>query len=266
LLSTANTFTGGVQQITTASASTKGLIVKGAASMTANLQEWQNSAGTVLTNITSGGNIVFGRNGGAALGSAAFTVQNATAFVHYSTDNTAVRVTAATFLRGNTTGNAMSITQLGDAANGVAAITINNTGNVEVFRIGQTGDTINTLSNPATIGSIIKGAASQTADLQQWRNSAGSVLVSINSTGTLTTSGDLNTSAGFLRIAGNAFAGTENSGTSLRFLKANAQSASPGANNARVYFRDGTNAGTLKLVVRAGAAGAETTILDNIPQ
>ena len=33
-----------------------------------------------------------------------------------------------------------------------------------------------------------------------------------------------------------------------------------------MYYRDGTNAGTLKLVVRAGAAGAETTILDNIPQ
>jgi hypothetical protein len=34
---------------------------------------------------------------------------------------------------------------------------------------------------------------------------------------------------------------------------------------ARLYFRDGTTVGTLKLVVKA-AAGAETTILDNIPQ
>jgi hypothetical protein len=48
--------------------------------------------------------------------------------------------------------------------------------------------------------------------------------------------------------------------------KQTAQAASPGAGNAHLYFRDGTNAGTLKLVVRAGASGAETTILDNIPQ
>jgi hypothetical protein len=38
------------------------------------------------------------------------------------------------------------------------------------------------------------------------------------------------------------------------------------AGGARLYFLDGTNAGTLKLVVKAGAGGAETTILDNIPQ
>ena len=40
----------------------------------------------------------------------------------------------------------------------------------------------------------------------------------------------------------------------------------PGTGYGNIYFRDGTTAGTLKLVVRAGAAGAETTILDNIPQ
>jgi hypothetical protein len=42
--------------------------------------------------------------------------------------------------------------------------------------------------------------------------------------------------------------------------------ANPGADIARIYLVAGTTAGTLKLVVRAGASGAETTILDNIPQ
>lgn len=37
--------------ITTGSAATKGLIVKGSASQSANLQEWQNSSGTVVTAI-----------------------------------------------------------------------------------------------------------------------------------------------------------------------------------------------------------------------
>jgi hypothetical protein len=49
-------------------------------------------------------------------------------------------------------------------------------------------------------------------------------------------------------------------------IKMGSLPGAPGANAGRLYFRDGTNAGTLKLVVRAGAAGAETTILDNIPQ
>jgi hypothetical protein len=54
-LASANTFTGGVQQITTATAGTKGFIVQASASQTANLSEWQNSAGTVLTSISSAG-------------------------------------------------------------------------------------------------------------------------------------------------------------------------------------------------------------------
>jgi hypothetical protein len=54
-LATANTFTGGVQQITTAAAGTKGFIVQASASQTANLSEWQNSAGTAIITITSAG-------------------------------------------------------------------------------------------------------------------------------------------------------------------------------------------------------------------
>lgn len=40
----------------------------------------------------------------------------------------------------------------------------------------------------------------------------------------------------------------------------------PGAGQAKLYFVAGTTGGTLKLVVKAGAAGTQTTILDNIPQ
>lgn len=44
--------------IVPASSSTKGLVLKGAASQSANLQEWQNSAGTVLSSISSSGSIM----------------------------------------------------------------------------------------------------------------------------------------------------------------------------------------------------------------
>ena len=41
--------------ITAGSAAVKGLVIKGAASQSANLQEWQNSSGTVLASINSAG-------------------------------------------------------------------------------------------------------------------------------------------------------------------------------------------------------------------
>lgn len=56
LLNTANTFTGGVQQITTAGTAIKALIIKGSSGQSANLQEWQNSSGTNLASIGSTGN------------------------------------------------------------------------------------------------------------------------------------------------------------------------------------------------------------------
>ncbi len=50
-----NTSPGAKLQVDTGAAATKGLIVKGAASQSANLQEWQNSGGTVLANLGSTG-------------------------------------------------------------------------------------------------------------------------------------------------------------------------------------------------------------------
>ena len=108
-------------------------------------------------------------------------------------------------------------------------------------------------------GITVRGAASQSADLQQWQNSAGSVIANITAAGGL--------AANFYNSTGGQFLLTySNSGGNLRMLRATAAATSPGANQGVLYFRDGTTAGTLKLVVRAGTAGAETTILDNIPQ
>jgi hypothetical protein len=49
---------GAQLQVTTAAAATKGLIVKGASGQSANLQEWQNSAGTVLAAVSSAGTLM----------------------------------------------------------------------------------------------------------------------------------------------------------------------------------------------------------------
>ena len=178
-----------------------GQVIRGAASQTANLQEWQNSGGTVLASVSSAG---------------LFTP-------------TAIRQTGS--------GNLNSF--------GGAAVTGQI---VSIF----TGGTANK-------GLVVQGAASQTANLQEWQNSAGTVLARITSAGVLRASQ-------VLSLNGLSSMGEFNNGAIFEFVRATAASYSPGANRATLYFRDGTNAGTLKLVVRAGAAGAETTILDNIPQ
>lgn len=58
---------------------------------------------------------------------------------------------------------------------------------------------------------------------------------------------------------------TSNGGGVVRFGKANDAFGNPGANLLFLYVRDGTNPNTLRLVVRAGESGVETTLLDNIP-
>ena len=60
--------------------------------------------------------------------------------------------------------------------------------------------------------------------------------------------------------------GSRNSGGELTLVRESAATTNPGANIARLYFRDGTTGGTLKLVVRAGAAGVEESLFDNIDQ
>ena len=127
----------------------------------------------------------------------------------------------------------------------------------------------------STIGAVIRGAVSQTANLQEWQSWNGSTattVASISPTGIITTPNasisaggvvrgvQLSTNSDLIKIT------QANSGAQISMTKQTAAATNPGASQAVLYFRDGTTGGTLKLVVRAGAAGAETTILDNIPQ
>jgi hypothetical protein len=134
LLDTANTFTGGVQQITTASAATKGLIIKATASQTANLFEVQNSSSTVLSQINKDGSAFFG-----------LTTSNYPTYF-------------GSFISGAGMINAVP-------------------------------------ASAAVIGLIIRGAASQTANLQEWQNSAGTVLASVASTGNITSTSGIDITA-----------------------------------------------------------------------
>jgi hypothetical protein len=106
---------------------------------------------------------------------------------------------------------------------------------------------------------VIRANTGLTGNLQEWQNSAGTVQARVNASGIIL-GVSLRTAQQWVQLK------EENSGGALSLTKMTSAAGNDGAGVGRIYFRDGTNAGTLKLVVRAGAAGAETTILDNIPQ
>jgi hypothetical protein len=112
----ANAFTVGGHSITSEGTAIVPLVIKGASGQSASLQEWQNTGGTTIAQITSGGSLQSSGN-----------------------------VTAGT------------LTALG-------RLTV------------VSGST-------ATIGAVIRGAASQSANLQEWQNSGGTALASIDATG-----------------------------------------------------------------------------------
>ena len=197
----ANAFTVGGHTITAESALVKPLILKGAASQSANLLEIQDSSGGTQVRVSSSYEII----------------------------------TPATVY-----------------ANGIQ----NNTG---FWSFNNNGVGVLTARAATNIPLTLKGAASQSFNLQEWQNSAGTVLSYVTSAGVARFE-QVQITGGYASLA------YSSSGGSLRLVKKTAAASNIGAGVGDIYLRDGTTTGTLKLVVRAGAAGAETTILDNIPQ
>jgi hypothetical protein len=230
-----------------------GVVVRGAVSQTADLQQWQNSAGTSLAYVSSVGSVAanYFQGIGATTPYFQFTGNDLILFTRNAAYKGLIVRAAASQTANlqewqNSAGNILSLFD----ANGY--LRIRNTLADDIAAIIRT-------TYSGNMGLMIRGAASQTADLQQWQNSAGTVNAYV------TSGGDLR--ANTLQTNGaNMWLRSLNSGGTAVFKKATAASAYVGTDYLNLYVRDGTNAGTLKLVVRAGTAGAETTILDNIPQ
>jgi hypothetical protein len=196
-LATANTFTTSPQQIN-AAASAVGLIVRANATTPGDLQQWQNSAGGVLLNIDSTGNLDIG-----AGSSNLWRIKNqATAvmewqpnqgfmFLPYGSSNKPITVrgaasqtadlqqwqnSAGTVLASVASNGRINAAQLGSTASGKAIITINSDSGSMLLNTAAAGN----------VGFIVRGAISQANNLQQWQNSSGTVLASISSGGDLT--------------------------------------------------------------------------------
>ena len=155
--------------------------------------------------------------------------------------------------------NALRVSNSGSIIVGaVYATSINDTSATGGY-LNPTSTSLQLRTRSATNSIVVLGAASQTANLQEWQDSAATVLAKITSAGIIYGAQVRTTSS--LALLTEA-----SSGGAITLFRPTTTLSNPGANTARLYFRDGTTAGTLKLVVIAGAAGAETTILDNIPQ
>jgi hypothetical protein len=117
---------------------------------------------------------------------------------------------------------------------------------------------VNILPNSAAEqGLVIRGAASQTANLQEWQSSAGTVNAKLDSNFQFWAS-SLYTNNFWARI------GENNSGGQITLIRSTAAGTGT-ANGLRFQVVAGTNANTYKFVA-IGPSNTVTTILDNIPQ
>jgi hypothetical protein len=209
--------------ITSSLASTIPLRIRGAASQTANLQQWQNSSGTVLASIASNGAIQAGTYNGVVinLNYPGIVIDTSIA------DSTQVwlRNLSATSKSGRFVGikarngyaNAVAgddlVTLAGEqyinslnyesakilisndnstpsTTSYPARITfhttaIDSTTLTERMRISSSGNVLVNGFTASTVGLSVKGAASQTANLQEWQNSSNTVLAKITASGAL---------------------------------------------------------------------------------
>lgn len=161
-------FTSGQLGVVATTSGVVGVVIKGAVSQTADLQQWQNSAGTVLSKISPTGAI---RIGSSANGSSYVDIDGAT--------NPFINIVA-------------------DPVNGyypeLGFYSAGGNSKIEgYFGLQMTAPSFkHTNTNAGSINTIIRGAATQTADLTQWQNSAGTVLARVGAAGNALFSGDEN--------------------------------------------------------------------------
>ena len=155
--------------ILTGAASAKGLIVKGAASQTANLQEWQNSSGTALTSINAEGCHGINR---APVTNVPLVLQTNSS-------------TSDGFYMYNNSGTI--VTDFGVNAGGHLRWRFRNSASTVVVSIntdGATGGAIDIVAPSASAkGIVVKAAASHTANLLEVQNSSSVVITSIDKNG-----------------------------------------------------------------------------------
>jgi hypothetical protein len=256
---TANTFSVGGHVVNNSVAGEVPLILQGASGQSVDLFRLRNSSGTTQMRVDQGGQIVtnsLGVQGNAGGIAYAYFTTPAAGAVPVVVRGASGQTASLTAWQTNTGSLVATMSPAGDLAlygNGITS------GDHRIGTASYLSATLNVQARSATEkGVVVRAAASASANIQEWQNSAGGILARTDSTGVIFAN-NLRTNNQLAQLV------EENSGGRITLFKGTAVATNPGANALKLYVRDGTNAGTLKLVVRAGLAGAETTILDNIP-
>jgi hypothetical protein len=184
-LSSLTISSSGGSTITAASASTKGLIIKGASSQTANLQEWQNSSGTVNARIDAYGTFQNGTAGGYG---AWINVQPAQASDKGIIIRGAASQTANLQEWQNSAGTVLARINAGGVIKSSILAGLTDGYSLIQFNYDTNGVGITT-GAAAQKGLIIRGAASQTANLQEWQNSSGTLMAAVKADGSFRAGG-----------------------------------------------------------------------------
>jgi hypothetical protein len=145
-----------------------GVIVRGAASQTANLQQWQDSSGNIMVRIESNGRLTStgaANFNGFPAGSTFLGVQSNSASVPVSIFRGAASQTA-------------NLQEWQNSAGTVRAF-VNASGDFQAPAIVATYSASVTAGGAAVRPLTVKGAASQTANLTEWQNSGGTMVAAI---------------------------------------------------------------------------------------
>jgi hypothetical protein len=187
------------------------VIVRGLASNTANLQEWQNNAGTALASVDSSGRLTIASS--ATASNADLYINNASSVNPSIKWNSVSGQTGLRFYSGSTLigafqdngavrGSSFSTwggMNFGDfyVQRGSGGIISFNSSTSPAISIGAGASTSAAstiqVTTPAAgkIGLVVQGSPSQSANLQEWQNNAGTALALVDASGNVQTAGSI---------------------------------------------------------------------------
>lgn len=189
---------GGTVQVQAGKPAVKPLVVQAAASQSANLQEWQNSSGTLLAAVGPAGNLTIRSVPytwpAAQGGSSTVLTNNGSGTLSWATPSGG----------GGTPGGSTSQVQYNNAGVFAGAVGVTYATSGPLLTVAALAAT----DRPLTV----KGFASQSANLQEWQNSSGAILAAMGPSGKVgigqTPAASLHFATGVSR-----FIGFENGGT-----------------------------------------------------
>lgn len=246
------------------STTTVTMLARAFPSQLSDIMMYQNSSSTAIGGANANAQLYTGSTAPLTAGSAGGATTAA------SGDGTTATITT-TNNHGIAVGDRITVTGVTPTGYNATAIATAVTSNTVSYLNATTGAqtvagtvqvdsqlSITTRSN-ATVGLNVNAPTGQAVDIARFAVNFGTV-AKVSSAGNVQAVGFQTLPNSYLSL------GEENSGSRITMVRQTAAATNPGANQAKLYFRDGTVSGTLKLVTRGGASGAETTILDNIDQ